>query len=198
MEKRNALLGEVHYRQATVRLRTPVSESKPNIHTFTIVSDNNGGMRHDWFSGESYVEELSIEGASFGNLRTFFKNHNRDVDSAIGRIEETRIESGTIVSDVWFGSGEDEQNMYRKYDEDILTDVSIGYQINKYEVEERDDEPDIVTIVDYEIFELSAVGKGFDSGAKKREVILGDEDESDVLARVEKLEAYYGITHEEN
>jgi len=196
MEKRNALLGEVHYRQATVRLKNPSTEDKPNTHTFTIVSEDNGGMRYDWYSGESYVEELSIEGASFESLRTFFKNHNRDIDSAIGRIEETRVDGGTIVSDVWFGSGVDEQNIYRKYTENILTDVSIGYQINKYEVEERDGEPDLVTIIDYEIFELSAVGIGFDKGAKKREVIFL-EDESEVLARVEELEAFYGISHKE-
>lgn len=196
MEKRNALLGEVHYRQATVRLKAPAdANAKPNTHTFVIVSDDNGGMRYDWYSGESYLEELSIEGASFRSLRTFFKNHNRDVDSAVGRIEETRVDGGTIVSDVWFGSGEDEQNIYRKYDEDILTDVSIGYQINKYEVEEREGEPDVVTVTDYEIFELSAVGIGFDKGAKKREVIL--EDESEVLARVEELEARFGITYKD-
>jgi len=135
MEKRNALLGEIHYRKATVRLKPTESERKPNIHTFTIVSDDNGGSRYDWYSGETYLEELSIEGASFGNLRTFFKNHNRDVDSAVGRIEETRVDGGTIVSDVWFGSGEDEQNMYRKYDEDmnltlllLLTMKSLSFQ----------------------------------------------------------------------
>ena len=105
------------------------------------------------------------------------------------------MDGGTIISDVWFGSGTDEQNIWRKYDEDILTDVSIGYQINKYEVEEREGEPDLVTIIDYEIFELSAVGVGFDNGAKKREVVL--EDEGEVLARVEALEARFGITHKE-
>lgn len=193
MEKRNALLGEVHYRQATVRLQGEQSSQKDNTHTFVMVSADNGGMRYDWYSGESYVEELSIEGGSTENLRTFFKDHNRSVDSAVGRIENVRVDGGTIISDVVFGSGADEQSIHRKYAEDILTDVSIGYQINKYEVEERDGEPDVVTITDYEIFELSAVGVGFDKGAKKREVVLEDED--DVIRRVEALEAHYGITH---
>lgn len=193
MEKRNALLGEVHYRQATVRLKGEQSSQKDNTHTFVMVSADNGGMRYDWYSGESYVEELSIEGGSTENLRTFFKDHNRSVDSAVGRIENVRVDGGTIISDVVFGSGADEQSIHRKYEEDILTDVSIGYQINKYEVEERDGEPDVVTITDYEIFELSAVGVGFDKGAKKREVVLEDED--DVIRRVEALEAHYGITH---
>ena len=196
MAKRNALLGQVHYRHATVRLKKESdTQTKPNTHTFTIVSDDNGGMRYDWYSGESYLEKLSIKGASFEALKTFFKDHNRSVDSAVGRIENVRVDGGTIVSDVVFGTGEDEQNVYRKYTEDILTDVSIGYQINKYEVEERDGEPDVVTVTDYEIFELSAVGIGFDKGAKKREVIL--EDESEVLARVEELEARFGITYKD-
>lgn len=197
MEKRNALHGVVHQRQATVRLEATTGDTKPNTHTFVMVSDDNGGMRYDWYSGESYVEELSIEGGSTENLRTFFKDHNRSVDSAVGRIENVRVEGGTIISDVVFGSGDNEQSIHRKYSEGILTDVSIGYQINGYSVEERDGEPDLVTITDYDIFELSAVGIGFDKGAKKREVILGDEDESEVLARVEALEAFYGITHKE-
>ena len=196
MEKRNALLGTTHYRQATVRVSGDPLTTKPNTHTFVMVSDDNGGMRFDWFSGESYLEELSIEGGSTENLRTFFKDHDRSVDSAVGRIENVRADGGAIIGDVIFGSGENEQSIHRKYTEGILTDVSIGYQINKYEVEERDGEPDVVTVTDYDIFELSAVGIGFDKGAKKREVVL--EDESEVLARVEKLEAYYGITHEEN
>lgn len=196
MEKRNALLGQVHHRHATVRLKKESdTQTKPNTHTFTIVSDDNGGMRYDWYSGESYLEELSIEGGSFESLNTFFKDHNRSVDSAIGRIENVRVDGGTIMSDVVFGTGADEQSVHRKYTEGILTDVSIGYQINKYEVEERDGEPDVVTVTDYEIFELSAVGIGFDKGAKKREVIL--EDESEVLARVEELEARFGITYKD-
>ena len=195
MEKRNALLGETHYRQAPVRLQPTSENTTPNTHTFVMVSADNGGMRYDWYSGESYLEELSIEGASYGSLTTFFKDHNRSVDSAIGRIENVKVDGGTIVSDVIFGTGENEQSIHRKYTEGILTDVSIGYQINKYEVEERDGESDVVTVTDYEIFELSAVGIGFDKGAKKREVILHDENE--VLARVEALEAHYGITHKE-
>lgn len=192
MEKRNALLGQVHTRQASVRMSSDTS-SETNKLSFVMVSDNNGGMRYDWYSGETYIEELSIEGGSFESLNTFFKDHNRSVDSAVGRIENVRVEGGTIVSDVIFGTGDAEQSIYRKYSEGILTDVSIGYQINKYEVEERDGEPDIVTITDYDIFELSAVGIGFDKGAKKREVVL--EDEADVLARVEALERHYGIKH---
>lgn len=196
IEKREALLGQVHYRKASSgSVATP--SKKDNAHTFTLVSDDNGGMRYDWWSGDSYEEVLSIEGGRFDALNTFFKDHDRSVDSAVGRIEDVRVDGGTIKGDVVFGSGDDEQSIYRKYAEGILTDVSIGYRINKYEVEEREGEPDMVTVTDYDIFELSAVGIGFDKGAKiEREVIL--EDEAEILKRVEALEERFGITNKES
>ena len=193
-QKREALVGQVHNRKATF---VREADSKDNTHTFVMVSEDNGGMRYDWYSGESYEERLDISGGSFGSLNTFFKDHNRSVDSAIGRIENVRVDGGTIKGEVTFGSGEDEQSVYRKYDEGILTDVSIGYRINKYEVEEREGEADVVTVTDYDIFELSAVGIGFDGGAKiERSITL--EDEAEVMARVEALEARFGISNKES
>ena len=193
-QKREALVGQVHNRKATF---VREADSKDNTHTFVMVSEDNGGMRYDWYSGESYEERLDISGGSFGSLNTFFKDHNRSVDSAIGRIENVRVDGGTIKGEVTFGSGEDEQSVYRKYDEGILTDVSIGYRINKYEVEEREGEADVVTVTDYDIFELSAVGIGFDGGAKiERSITL--EDEAEVMARVETLEARFGISNKES
>jgi len=190
MEKRNALTGQLHYRNTNVYSQN-TSSPKDNTHTFTFVSDDNGGMRRDWFSGDSYEEVLSIKGGSFENLRTFFKDHDRSTDSAVGRIENVAVDGSTIKGDVVFGTGTDEQNIYRKYDEGILTDVSIGYAINDYVVTEREGEPDLVTITDYDIFEVSAVGIGFDQGAKKRDMTM--EKESEVLERVKALEEFYGV-----
>ena len=194
LEKREALLGQVHNRKATFVGRT---EGKDSTHSFIFVSDDNGGMRYDWFSGESYEEKLDTAGGSTESLNTFFKDHNRSVDSAVGRIENVRVDGGTIKGDVVFGSGDDEQSIFRKYSEGILTDVSIGYRINKYEVEEREGEHDVVTVTDYDIFEVSAVGIGFDKGAKvERNIPIEDRDE--ILARVEELEAFYGISNKES
>lgn len=190
MEKRNALLGVVRNRQGGVKtLTNPTTNT--NQHSFILVSNDNGGMRYDWMSGETYIEQLSVSGASFEKLNTFFKDHNRNVDSAVGRIDNVRIEDEQLVGDVIFGTGEDEQSICRKYSEGILTDVSIGYAINKYEVEERDGEADIVTVTDFEVFELSAVGIGFDANAKKRNE---DIDNEEIEARVRQLELDFNIT----
>jgi len=194
LEKRNALQGETHYRKATYVSRE--EGSTDSKLSFIFVSEDNGGLRQDWWSGDSYEERLDVNGGSTKSLNTFFKDHNRSVDSAVGRIENVRVDGGTIKGDVVFGTGADEQSIFRKYDEGILTDVSIGYRINKYEVEERESDIDVVTVTDYDIFEVSAVGIGFDSGAKK-ERSISLEDESELIARVEALEAIYGITNKE-
>ena len=162
IQKRNALMGAVHSRAESM---TP-SQSKEDDRrlTFTIVSPNNDGKRYDWGSGEYYTERLDVNGANSERLNTFFKDHNRGVDDAIGRVESVRVDGDSLMCDVIFGS--DADSILNKYREGILTDVSIGYAINDYTVEKREGDTDLVTITDYTILELSAVGIGFDIGAK--------------------------------
>lgn len=152
---------------------------------FVLISEENSGMRYSWSSGKYYEELLDPNGANTDRLNTMFKDHNRSVDSAIGVFTSTKIEGGELVGTVKFGTGEDEQNVKRKYEEGILTDVSIGYIINAHTVEERDGQPDLVTITDYDVFECSAVGVGFDAGAKKR---FEDEVPSELIERLNNIE----------
>jgi hypothetical protein len=51
-------------------------------------------------------------------------------------------------------------------------------------------------VTDYDVFEVSAVGLSFDKEATiDRSIVL--EEDSEVLARVEALEARFGISHKE-
>lgn len=162
LQKREALNGVLHARAESV---SPTShEGDDRKLTFTIISADNEGMRYDWWSGESYVERLDVSGAKTDRLNTFFKDHNRGVDDAIGKVESVRLDGDSLKADVVFGS--DADSILNKYREGVLTDVSIGYAINTYEVEEREGEADVVTVTEFDIYELSAVGIGFDRGAK--------------------------------
>lgn len=161
IQKREALRGTIRSRAATA----PVTKTENDrTLTFTIISDENEGMRYDWWSGDKYLERLDVNGAKTGRLNTFFKDHNRGVDDAIGRVTNVRMDGNSLKADVVFGS--DADSILNKYREGILTDVSIAYAIEKYEVDEREGEADVVTVTEFEIFELSAVGIGFDRGAK--------------------------------
>ncbi len=170
LEKRDALLNENHFRTALVS--TPkIDDTKM---TFTLISENNSGMRYDYSDGSSYEELLDITGADVSRLLTFFKDHDSSVDSAIGRVSNVRVDGSELVGDVEFASDEASQNIRTKYNEGILTDVSVRYSIDSYDIQEREGQVDLVTVRKFTLYELSAVGIGFDPGAKKRE-LKGDE-----------------------
>jgi len=132
---------------------------------FILVSDDNAGERYDWWNDEVYIEELDPNGARLDELQTFFKDHNQAVDTAIGRIENARVDGSEIKADVFFGTDEDASKVFTKYQDRILTDVSVGYYVNDIVVTSKKDEPDHVLVTDYTLVELSAVWKGFDKGA---------------------------------
>lgn len=133
---------------------------------FIVVSDDNAGLRYDWWNDEVYEERLDVNGATLDNLNTFFKDHHLIIDNAIGRVENKRVEAGQIKVDVVFGTDENSDTVFRKFKEGILTDVSVGYSIQEVVTTERENEPTEVLVTKFDIHELSAVWKGFDSKAK--------------------------------
>lgn len=176
-------LGTVHNRaRADVSL---IDDTKRMI-PFIIVSRDNAGLRYDWWEDEIYEERLDVMGATFDKLRTFFKDHRLSVDTAIGKIENTRIENGEVKCDVVFGSDTESDTVYRKFKEGILSDVSIGYSIQEVVETKRENQPTEVLVTRFDIVELSAVWKGFDKNATigrskeniKEEVTHNEETES--------------------
>ncbi|WP_418180749.1 Mu-like prophage major head subunit gpT family protein [Aliarcobacter lanthieri] len=144
--------------------KNAINEESRTI-SFILISQNNEGERYDWWSDEVFIEKLDVNGARVERLKTFFKDHNRSVDSAIGKVENVRVEDGKLKADVVFATDEASEKIFRKYVDGILTDCSIGYRILSTTIQERKGEPTLVTVTEYEIFELSAVGIGFDRGA---------------------------------
>lgn len=132
---------------------------------FVLISNDNAGERYDWWNDEVYIEELDVNGARFERLSTLFTDHMPTVDNAIARLENKRIEDGQFKADAIFGGDERSVTIFEKYRDGILSDVSIGYVVHDVVITERKGEPDHVLVTDYEVVELSAVWRGFDSGA---------------------------------
>jgi len=144
--------------------KSAIDEQNRTI-SFILVSQENNGTRYNALIDETYIEKLDVKGAKFQRLKTFFKDHNRSVDSAIGKVKNIRVEDNQLKADVVFGEDIEAQRVFKKYVDGILTDCSIGYRILDTKVELRQNDPALVTVTDFEIFELSAVGLGFDKGA---------------------------------
>lgn len=168
MKTRNANefqgLGTVHNR-ALIEDISLIDVEKRSI-PFVIVSKDNAGLRYDWWEDEIYEERLDPNGAKFDELNTFFKDHRVSVDTAIGKVVNKRVDNGEIKVDVIFGTDEDAERVFNKYRDGILTDVSIGYSIQEVTTTERENQPTEVLVNRFNIHELSAVWKGFDTNAK--------------------------------
>jgi hypothetical protein len=132
---------------------------------FTAVSEDNKGMRETW-SGVRYIEEIDVNTINVDNWRIFIKDHNPTTDNVIGRIVETVKEDGKLKARVRFSETDSASDVFRKYQEGILTDVSIGYRYDLNDATIIDDDVPLVILRNVEVFELSSVFMGFDSGAK--------------------------------
>jgi len=141
-----------------------IDEEKSMI-PFILVSKDNACERYDWWEDEIYIEELDVKGAKYDELRTFFKDHKPSVDNALGRVDNIRVDGGELKADVYFGSDDDAQKIFKKYHDGILGDVSIGYRIDDFVETVKKDEPNHILVTSYRIYELSAVWKGADAGA---------------------------------
>lgn len=176
-------------------------DEKTKTIPFILVSDQNAGERYDWWNDEVYIEELDVTGAHLEELMTFFKDHNKSVDTAIGRIENARVEDGQIKADVIFGTDNNSYLVFQKYRDRILTDVSIGYQVNDITVTEKKGEPTHVLVTDFTIVELSAVWKGFDTGAtvgrEAQEVQIQPEVETPSLRNTDILRRKLNLKEKE-
>ena len=169
INKREALKGITHTRTMSLTREMVKAKDDDNTMSFVFISNDNAGERYNWGEDSYYSEVLDVTGANARKLNTFFKDHHRSVDSAVGKVTNARVNGGEFVGDITFGSDAESQVIAQKYREGILTDVSIGYEIIDYDVTRgAENELDVVTVRNFDILEVSAVGIGFDSGAKKR------------------------------
>lgn len=171
-------------RSDTAKIRNIDSDN--NILSFVMISNSNACKRWDWDMGE-YLEELDISGARYNELRTLFTDHNPSVDNAIAKIENIRVENNELVCDCIFAKDERSQNIFKKYKDGILSDVSIGYKILKQTID-KDSNLKKVLVNEFEIFELSAVWKGADKNAKKRFFDEQTQKEAKALAQARERE----------
>ncbi|WP_345969634.1 peptidase [Sulfurimonas sp. HSL1-6] len=151
--------------QAFRAVDTGLIDQDKKMVPFVAISANNAGERMDWWTDEIYIEELDVKGAKFDRLRTMFKDHAKSVDNAVARLENARVDAGAFKVDAYFGTDTNSYDVFRKYADAILTDVSVGYIVNDVQITETKGEPMHVLVTDFEVVELSAVWRGFDGGA---------------------------------
>jgi len=128
---------------------------------------------------ERYYEELSLEPGHvrMGRLQSgsapLLDAHNGEsLSSVIGVVESARLEGGKGTATVRFVAAGIDPNadaIFRKVQDGVVRNVSVGYAIRKMEkIEESADKVPVYRAVDWEPFEISMVPMGADAAAGVR------------------------------
>lgn len=130
-------------------------------------------LRRDWDG--SYFEELSLDPkhvslTRLNNGAPFLAAHDSySLGSVMGVVESASLERGQGVATVRFpaeGIDPDADMLFRKIQDGIIQNVSVGYSVRKFEKREGgDSKVPTYLVTDWEPFEISAVPVGADDGA---------------------------------
>jgi phage head maturation protease len=157
-------------REVDLRAETADTEKR----TVEVIWTTGARVRRRRFFAEDVDEELVVEPGAVRLERLnsgapFLDAHNAfELDGIIGVVEpgSARIVDGRGVATVRFS--ERAEAIFRDIQDGIIRQVSVGYQVHKYEVEKRDGEPELWRAVDWEPLEISAVPVAADPGAHIR------------------------------
>jgi hypothetical protein len=128
--------------------------------------------RVDWWTGRAYCEELSLDDGAVdlarlnGGAPLLNTHASRDLGDVIGVVEKAWIDQGEARAIVRFSSREEVVPILADVESGILRNVSVGYAVRKYQIEEGD--VPIYRAIDWEPMELSMVPIGADAGAGVR------------------------------
>lgn len=159
MQTRSAAVGTVNAEARTAEL---------------VWSTGAAVKRYDYWNGRSYMEELSMEPQSIdmGRLNSgapLLNSHDGyDLAGVIGVVEKAWLDGTEGRALVRFSQREDVSAIFEDVKSGIIRNVSVGYNVRKYEVTERDGQLPVYRAVDWEPMEISLVPIGADAGAGVR------------------------------
>lgn len=155
------------------------------------------GKRYSW-SGPFY-EELAVDkksvrlerlnaGApvlnSHGSAGMF--HPGRGLRDIMGVVERAKIVGKEGVATLRFSEREDIQDLVRDIQTGIIRNVSVGYQVHKFEeMDPAEDGTPVLRAVDWEPYEVSFVAMPFDMGAQARSHIEAEAQEVSVQSKQE-------------
>jgi hypothetical protein len=133
-------------------------------------------LRSDFWTGDQYIEELSMDPAHVRMARfqsgssPLCKDHNSySLDGMLGVIRAASIENGELICDAQFSAREDVEPYYQDVKAGIIRNASVGYRIYKMQdVTQPEDKVKVLRAIDWEPLEGSLVPVGADAGAGVR------------------------------
>jgi len=116
---------------------------------------------------------------------------NHDANDQVGVVVSARVDGdGVGRAVIRFSQSQRGQEIYQDVKDGIRQLVSVGYRIHDYDIEERNGEPDVVTVTRWEPFELSIVAIPADPsvGVGRSDSPKPQTQEDSVMSNAEKQE----------
>ena len=162
-------------RRAADLLPTTLDEKDRSIE---VVWSTGARVRRPPFFGEPFDEELSMDPAEVHLDRLnagapLLKVHDRfALEAVIGSVVPgtARIENGRGLARVRFSERDDVTPVWNDIRSGHIRAVSVGYQVQRYEITRPNSGPELWRAVDWTPFEISAVPVGADPAAGFRSV----------------------------
>ncbi len=106
-----------------------------------------------------YGDEILLHGPNNVDLSRIQQNaapllRNHDPNQFLGKVANPRLKDGKLYVDLKFSQSEDAMRTLADLRDGLATEMSIGYQVNKYEV---DEERETYTATSWQIYEISTV-----------------------------------------
>lgn len=134
------------------------------------------GLRFDWWDGEYYLEELSLEPSAVrleranAGICLLDSHRNYSLSSVLGSVEpgSVKIADGEGTARIRLSRSADVADTVQKIIDGHIRSVSVGYNVHEYTRTEREGEIAHMLATDWEPVEFSMVIVPFDAGAQVR------------------------------
>jgi hypothetical protein len=144
--------------------------------TIDVIASTGSRVKRRPFFSEPFVEELEVSSKAvrlkrFKNGAPVLMDHNHyaGIRGQLGVVEDARISNGKIHAKVRFSKREEFQPIINDIKDNIIRNISVGYDTHKIEEQERTtDGMRVLRAVDWEPAELSFVSIPADPDAQTR------------------------------
>ncbi len=131
-------------------------------------------QRTDWWNGKRYTETLSLDAAHVDLSRmnagapVLLDHRVYEADAIIGVVEKAWIADGEGRAIVRFSEVPEVQRYVTQIREGVLRNISITYQVRKFEITEEEGKDPVYRAVDWMPWEVSFLPVGADPDAGSR------------------------------
>lgn len=174
-------------------VRAALGTLNDELRTVDLIFSTGAGVeRYDWMSGKRFIEKLAIskDAVQLDRLNSgapLLDSHSAfSISDQLGAVVpgSARIVNGQAVATVKFSARDAVAPILRDVKDGILTSVSVGYRVARYEETVSKDSTalPVRTATSWTPYEISLVSMPADTGARMRSGDKGDTNACVIVA----------------